>query len=293
MQPSIGPSWTLTLTAAVVIAGCAALVSLSFSCLAIAWDPCALIGGFLLLPIPVFLGVEQYRGTFRKSRAAARNAAWILLATGTALVFVSLVGMIVAVGGPSGLRAGLCVSGASLAGAFACLSASRGNSAWSKRLPPRGPSAWQFSLRELLGLAAVVALVAGLTTHFVRTTGPQYAEHVSPREAPFYVPPGASDVCYCRGPRGSIAYEFTIDEQGFRTWVLVGLAGLESTDHERRIQPVDNPTRVIRYAHFCGRLSAQPSATVSHGCYWQNGDGWKYAVFDRNAQRAYYFASFH
>ena len=75
------------------------------------------------------------------------------------------------------------------------------------------------SLREILAAIAAISLLTGLTASFIRSTPPRYAENVSVADAPFGLPADATDVSFCQGFRGTIPYEFTIDEMSFREWV--------------------------------------------------------------------------
>lgn len=214
------PPLALYVATAFVLAACLFFISASAASMAASWDVCSVVSGALLLPIPVLLGVEQYRAAFRYNARAARRAG-VALALISGLLWcggVTTVYEITADGWQWGYWGPLAI----LFGA-ACLNtlAAWANFRWSRRLreaeaqgtlPNR---AKRFSLRELLFVMAGCSIVAAAVGYVVRTTPPPYAEHVSADQAPVSLPKGAYDVSYAQGYRGVVAYEFSCDESAF------------------------------------------------------------------------------
>ena len=76
-------------------------------------------------------------------------------------------------------------------------------------------------------IAALSAVFAGATFGY-RDIPPQVAAHVTPQEAHLTLPAGATDVCIERGYRGTISYNFAIDEAGFWEWAKSNAESIES-----------------------------------------------------------------
>lgn len=156
---------------------------------------------------------------------------------------------------------------------------------------------FQFSLRELLGLVTVVALIASITTWMIRSEPPRFIEHATPREAGLILPQGASDVCCARGFRGTITYEFTIDENRFFEWAKSGLGSLESEAAGIPIKPIVTPFQFSRYTNWKpdNSLPAEDKVTITHGYYylWQKEDRSVVFAYDKDHQRAYFHFNSH
>ncbi len=91
-----------------------------------------------------------------------------------------------------------------------------GESLWSRRLKRSATAGahaaarvW-FSMRELLVAVAAIACVTALVTYFVRSTPPRYAENVARDKAPFGLPAEATEISFCQGFRGTIAYDLPL-----------------------------------------------------------------------------------
>jgi hypothetical protein len=153
----------------------------------------------------------------------------------------------------------------------------------------------RFSRRDVLAGLSVLAFVAALVFCVVKSTPPMYAEHVSRDEAPVKLPPGARDVSYCQGFRGTIAFEFTIDEDQFVEWVQSGIGSLESNAADVPLKPIAEPFTITRYYALTKELEGPDFATIKDGLSyrWTKEDRGVSAAFDRGAGRAYYFAHFH
>jgi hypothetical protein len=299
MRPE--PPVALVVCSVLVVAGCLASASVALAMMwAVAWDPCSFIGGGILLPIPSFLACRQYGAVaWSDSRAARTSAILLFLIGGLALLMfaVNLGEMI---------NAKVRIPWFSLmapllgVGVFA-ISAAWMNLRWSRRLKlvatTSGDAApiIRLSRRDALAGLSVVDLVAALVLYIVKSTPPQYAEHVAREQAPFGLPAGARDVSYCQGFRGTIAYEFTIDENRFVEWVESGVGSLESNAAGVPLKPIAEPFTITRYYALTKGREGPDSATIKDGLSysWTKEDRGVYAAFDRATGRAYYFAHFH
>ncbi|MEZ6089903.1 MAG: hypothetical protein R3C05_18120 [Pirellulaceae bacterium] len=148
---------------------------------------------------------------------------------------------------------------------------------------------------ELLVAVTAIACVPALAVYFVRSTPPRYAENVPRDKAPFGLPAEASDVSFCQGFRGTIAYEFAIKEDAFIEWVESGIGSVESDAAKVAIQPITAPYSIPRYSSLMATLTGPDSITIANGLYyaWSKEDRGVHAAFDRSTNRAYYFAHFH
>jgi len=259
-----------------------------------------------LLPFPVALAISQYLAVFRRNVKSATIAAVLLFCPGglAGLVFVMTAGEI----GMEGMKGIDLVPGFLLLPILVPCTASvlLGwiNWRWRETMKASahdspgessGLRPLQFSLRELLAAVTVLAVVMGLAAYFSKPAQPRYAEHVDQSRAPSSIPDGASDISFCHGYRGTIAYEFTIDEQGFRDWVNSGIGSLESEAARVQIEPIKGPHKIYRYCCLTSELIGPDEATVTQGLHysWSKEDRGVHAVFDSVANRAYYFAHSH
>ncbi len=295
MTESPKPPPLLIGTSVLVIAFSLFLVSAALAAFTATWEPCLLIGGAIILPLPAALAVQQYRATFRRVGPAALTAAVLLFTVGgiAAFAFVTTFGEIAMGGGELPwfglLLPMLAVASVGLFGGWLDLR-------WRSNLPPMSAdAAWRFSLREVLAAVAAISVLTGLTASFIRSTPPRYAENVSVADAPFGLPPSATEVSFCQGFRGTIAYEFTVDEASFREWVAEGIGSIESNASNTKLEQIITPVSITRYNAYSSELSGPDSITVNNGLHysWSFEDRGVYAVFDSTTNRAYYFAHFH
>ncbi|WP_148080103.1 hypothetical protein [Roseimaritima ulvae] len=284
----------------IVLAACLVSISLALAAFAVTWDPCSIMGGVLMLPPPLALAVQQYRGTFRfNAKAASVSAVLLFLVCG--LAFAALATTLVDL-----VFSGVRIPWLSLflpllvIGTLGGVSASV-NLAWSRHLE-RATNAdgaslerTQYTMRELLVAVAAIACMTTLVIYLVRSTPPRFAENVSRDEAPFGLPAEATEVSFCQGFRGTIAYEFTIDESGFVVWVESGIGSLESASANVSVQPITTPYSVRRYDALTAKVTGAGAITITDGLYyeWSKEDRGVYAAFDRTTNRAYYYAHFH
>ncbi|MGN6544876.1 MAG: hypothetical protein ACTHK7_07490 [Aureliella sp.] len=290
------PSLLLILCSLVVLAACVVLVSVALSTFAIAWEPCAFIGGMILLPLPIALAWYQYRGVFRMNVSAAFVAAVLLMIVGGFAWLASITALVEAQGDGGVVRSVVLPMVA--VGAIASF-AGWLDLRWARQLRsveapwqlPRG----RFTLRELQAATAVVACMIALTAYLVRATPPQYAEHVSRDRSPIRLPDNATDVSYCQGDRGEIAIEFTTDEASFVRWAQSDIGSLESQSANIPIKPITGSHEISCYGMLSSKVTGGSRVTITNGLYylWSKEDRLVHAAFDRSTGRAYYHAHFH
>lgn len=274
------------------------LIALAGAALAVTWNPCAVIGGVMLLPIPTVLLFEQGRAIRPGSSRAARTSSILLFLIG-GFAFIAL-GMSIGEMAMHGSFPPWKFALPFLAvGAISCWAAWL-NRRWSQQLTdfesqdgrPEPPS----SLTSRFGLPlAPIVCAAALGAYFIATEPPQFAEHVSRDLAPVDLPAGAVDVSYCLFVRGTVAYEFTISEQEFVQWAEGGIGSSESRGANVPVKPVNGAYSILRYSFFADELQEPNEAVVTDGLYyeWTKEDRGVYAAFDRKTGRAYYHAHFH
>jgi hypothetical protein len=293
-------SIALILFSVIVLAACVLLVSAAIAMFTVTWDPCSLIGGGIVLPLPAALAMQQYRGTFRcNAKAALISSVLLFIVAGLALfAFAMTLGEMIVedVRIPwTSLLLPMLGTGV-VSGASAWM-----NLSWSRRLNQSATSDVHMAERvsfwrhELLVAVTAIALVTALVAYFVRSTPPRYAENAPRDIAPFGLPAEATEISFCQGFRGTIAYEFTIDEKGFVNWVESGIGSLESEAANVSIKPIAVPYSIQRYKSLTANLTGPDSITIANGLYydWSKEDRGVYAAFDRTTNRAYYFAHFH
>ncbi len=275
------------------------MVSVAVAAFCTTWNPCGWISGVLLLPIPAALAISEYYAVFRNSPAAAVvTVILLLLVGGLALVaFIALVGVTLLNDHPfpplsfvlSNLGIGLwgCVAGWI-------------NLVWLRRLKQvalRSTTAKpiRFSWSDVLPALAAIACIVVLAVYFVHNEPPQYAENVSREQAPFGLPEAARNVSFCRGVRGAIAFEFSVDEASFIEWVESGVGSLESQTAGVSVQRITRPYTILRYTALMPESKAPHTITLSNGLYydWSKADRGVHAAFDRTTGRAYYYFHAH
>jgi len=125
--------WLIASSLIVIAASCRAIYAV-IAAVAVAWDPWAIFVGAILLPIPVTLAVQQYRGTFRHKRSAARITAVMIWFVG-GFAFCILMAGVGEIAASSFVvrwsRAFTCM----LAIAACCAQFGALNARWAKRLP--------------------------------------------------------------------------------------------------------------------------------------------------------------
>lgn len=296
MTQLLKPTLILYTTSVLVIVFCLFLVSVAIASFTVTWDPCAFVGGLILLPLPATLAVQQYRGTFRHIRSASKMTAILLFVVGgfAAFAFVATFVEIVEGGGELPwfglLLPMLATSAIGFASGWLNLS-------WRGELPNditlTAPQS--FSKREIWLALMTIGCMVAVTNWLIRSMPPKYAEHVDIANAPFGLPANATDISFCQGSRGTIAYEFNTDEAFFCEWVAAGIGSLESHASDTQLVPITSPVSILRYNSCSTDLTGPDSIIVAAGLHysWSFEDHGVYAVFDSSSKRAYYFAHFH
>ena len=259
-------------------------------------DPCSVFGGAILILLPAVLAIQQYRATFRHIRSAAKMAAGMLFFVGIVSAFVAFMIIIEVVRQGDALPWGILITQMILfsvaANTARCL-----NLWWGRGLPYEAESysSPRFTIRELLAATAAVCFVAAVSSYIVRSIPPTYGEHVDLADAPFDLPENATNISFCHGFRGTVAYEFTTDVASFRDWVDAGIGSIESEASDVKLVPITSPVSITRYIACSTDLTGPDSITVANGLHysWSFEDRGVYAVFDSTTNRAYYFAHFH
>lgn len=109
--------------------------------------------------------------------------------------------------------------------------------------------------------------------------GPQIYEHVAAEDAPFNLPPDATDVCGVTQPPfwSSRAYEFTVSEASFIEW---------ARNREYRVSEIrGEPYQIWRYNNQYTRVAA--------GLFFEEmseADSGIHIAYDRDIQRAYIYS---
>lgn len=293
IDASSQPSWPLVIFSWLVLAGCIFWGSLAVATgVKQSWDPCAIFGGIIFFTGSLVLGGAQYLGTFRRDVRAAGFCCAILFAVGGLLLFgIAVATAEYLVKGGGNLPLGVAATFASVGSLF--VTAGWLNYRWQAQLPlPSRDSrwAWRLSLREILGFTTAAGVCLGIAMYFINTSPEHFAEHLEITNPPFGIPAGAKDISYCQGGRGTIAYEFTIDEARFRTWAEAEFAYREDTYHEE-----NGRMRVTTYRTLLPGSRDVEQTEIPHALIysWAESDAGTYAVFDRDTNRAYYFSHSH
>lgn len=295
------PSKLLTTVSVLVIAGNLFLLSAFIAANVVEPNPFAMMGGLFILPLCVLMAAQQYRGTFRRVPSAAKTTSVLLYIFGGFLLLgvVTSTGEAVLEGVSLRLMTSILIP--MLIVASASIAIGRMNALWAQRVRAVVATGAEaavrrgFSVRELLLAVGVVAAMTGITLQFIRSAPPWYAENVDASAAPFGLPVGARNVSYCKGYRGTITYEFTIDESAFRKWVDSGIGSIESESAGIPLREITSPFVITRYYAYSSELNGPNDITVKTGLYysWSKEDRGVYAAFDRTNSRAYYHAHFH
>lgn len=153
------------------------------------------------------------------------------------------------------------------------------------------PFVERYARRDLVGLLVLGLVTAGFTAHGISTLPPEYAANVSYEEMYHrrLFPENGRDFCYLRGMRGTMICEFTIDEQGFREWIISD----EKWEYCRPIEEKDwvvilPPSVYETGKHEWGENEQEPVISDGLCAGYGEGKGGR-AVFDRATNRAYYW----
>jgi hypothetical protein len=296
------PSKLLATVSVLVISGNLLLISAFIAASVVELNPFAMIGGLMsVVPLCIIIAVQQYRGTFCRVPFAARTTSVFLYVVGGFMLLALVVSAGMAIVNGIALRrmASTLVS-MSLIAVFSFV-VGRMNASWCRKLRStinsvvKSPVHGGISLPKFLLGVIILAAMTGITLLLIRYAPPRYAEHIESADAPFSLPAQARDVSYCRGSRGTIAYEFTVDEPIFREWFNSGIGSVESESAGIPLKEIVSPFTITRYNALSPELSGPDAISVTIGLYysWSKEDRGVYAVFDRTTNRAYYYAHFH
>lgn len=298
------PTWWQAAIALSVIA--AAVYVLVFYA-AVFWfedEPMALAGVIFFGPFCYLIAAWQYRGTFRAEPQAARRLGILMYVLGgmCLLMYATNVGEYYQKHGfgsnPTAILVELSFVLAPatvglVLGRINQLHARRLNTIYSARseLRPR----FGVTLRDGLVGLTIVGLVGGIVAYQVHSHPPRSAEHVTAAAAGLHLPEGASDVSYCHGSRGTIAYEFTTDELRFRNWVDSGIGSIESELTKAALEEITAPYMIDRYLDLVPNRPGIDEAEIRTGLKyeWRFEDRGVHAAFDRATGRGYYYAHYH
>jgi hypothetical protein len=295
-NPFPQPSKLLAVLSAIVIAADLSLVSAFIAASIAGPGPFAILGGFLVLPICLFLAAQQYRGTFRRVPSAAQTTSVMLYIVGAFLLFGVGTSAVEALRGNGSMRQVASIFVPVSVVALGSIAVGRMNALWFRTLSEAidsgavAPESRGFSIRELLVGVGVIAAMLGITFQLIRTTPPTCAEGIDAAAAPFDLPAGATDISYSQPYSGIIAFEFTTNELAFREWVNAGIGSFELQSAGVELEEITSPFTITRYFTLSPELSGPHKITIDKGlCYsWSKEDRGVYAAFDRATGRAYY-----
>ncbi len=295
------PSKLLLVMAVMIIGGSLFVISAFIASCIAEPNPFAIIVGVFFMPPLVVVAILQYFAAFRAVRIAAMITSIMLYLFGAfaTFAFITTAGELAVERIPFSYAYTLLGTMAMIAAAF--FVCGRVNANWSRRLRTARetlaivPGQGEFGAREFLLGVVVIAAMGATASYLVYTEPPGYAEHVDRFPARLGLPSGATDVSYCKGFRGTIAYEFTIDEKEFCEWVESGIGSIESESAGIPLKEIVEPSTITRYNAYSNELNGPEKIEVFNGLHysWSKEDRGVYAVFDRATGRAYYHAHYH
>lgn len=291
-NPEPRPSKLLLANSVIVIGACMFLVAMGIAGLTTTWDPCAMFGGLIIIPLPALCGYQQYVATFKRRADSAA------MASGLAFL-LSIFPLLVATTATAeflieGALPPLDLSLTPLVFAAPFVSAGFLNRRWSQQLKASGyqpaDKRFRISVRELLAMTAFIGAMLAMTMTFVRANK-QFGVEVTAEEAGVHLPDNASRVSYAHGPRGYIAYEFDTDETSFRKWVEGGIGSFEAEKANVPIEEIRGGATIRTFYSMTDGVNGPDTITVDKGLsyYFSAEDRVVSAVFDRTTGRAYFY----
>lgn len=265
-------------------------------------NPMALIGLIGLVPFVGPLLWCQYRGTFRGIANCAAVAGRLLYGLGLFILFgyVSNVAEAVDKHGRPPLQAMYDLWGLGVA-ALPILAAARSNQLRARSLRASSTRVHAQHLhrptsqRQLLGELALISIVIAVTMYQHQVRGPRSAEHLNRADVPFAVPAEATDVSYGRSAFSTLAYEFTIDEPGFRAWVTQHFEKSDAPGRKlieiKDVTTFGRECSISRYTSLIPDPAGDHDAKVSDGLCFERHfeDQRRQTVYNRVNQRAYFY----
>ena len=289
------PSPLLKVVSVIVIGGCLFVLSLLTGANIADRSGMILCGSLLFFFLFAHLGHQQFLGTFRYSLLGAATAKCFLYAFGGVVLFFVVLTTLASLRDFQikllGFLFLMTLTGVSF------IAAGRLNGRWSRELTVASDAGLQpptrrgYSIRDLLLLTTVVAIVVGIAAYVAKSGKPPTVEHVTAAESGLNLPTGAHNVSYGRGVRGSIAYEFSCDEQAFKNWVAGGIGSWEAISSGVTLQEIESPVCIEIYKSFAQPVQPVHSVIVTNGLSydWSEEDRGVRGVYDRDAGRGYYF----
>ena len=305
------PHWLVLGNSAIIVVISAGLAGWSTAMLSLGLDVGNVLLGFALLPCSLAVGILQYAAGFRRKIAAAEvvavihSVAFFLLGIASMWAVVAFInhGYSLSRHGPK-----MCLSiGGFLYCGFCVWMNERvrdhlRTAAEADDLPaaPVGSRRFQFTLRELLGAIVVLSIMASIARYTIHDANVNFREHITREEAPenlFQLPEGASDVCYYLSDSGCLAFEFTVDEEGFFRWTenILEISSASPTASISKI-PQGDPSKIVQYYHLRRNIPFNDDskyALIQQGyfCEYSNDDEWFRLGYDTATGRAYYCGS--
>lgn len=292
------PTKYLFISSLVNILGALFLTSCSLaSIIAAPWDACAVIAAGLLIPVSVGIGISQYRGVFHRNQTSADTTGVTLSVIGALLLFGGVTYLKESFDDPSILHAWMMMVCMAALGLYFAL-CGWANLAWSRLLktaadsPEKSPKPETVSRWDRTAALLATTFIVIATSLMVSTIPPEFAENVEYARPPFGIPVGATSISFCQGSRGTIAYEFSIDESGFREWLQKTIDSMGPMYSRNSIEPITTTFTMKRYVSLKRELKGDPNISISDGLRysWHKEDRGKYAAFDRTTNRAYYYS---
>lgn len=290
------PSVPLVVLSLLVMGGCAVVAGFGAALPIVLEFPPAIIFSFIVLIGCLAISANQFLGTFRRWPGSALACGLACLFAGTLWLIIFSLTVLEDLhlrpppypdrGDQIAIVLGIC---------FGCLLlwAGMANLLWHIQLKRSTWSSepipvWRFSFQELFLLMTVLAIGLASTGYQLRQLPPKWGENVEPQRAGHDLPASAQNICFSRA-RGVFALEFTLDEAGFREWVIT------SHPHDERwqtpLEPISSACEVTRYWKG-NRPPAQPTVVkVNQGLILEG----KYAgsslqvVFDQEASKVYLY----
>lgn len=291
------PSLPLIVCSVAAIVFCTLLTAFCFASVLHPWG-IRQLGGLLLMPGFLGLGLTQYAATFQSKANRAETAAR-LYSLGSGFAFIALVCVLLDL-----YRMGEPMSWpvAGLAGLLLLFATwgrwgGRLNRQWAAELrawqeetasdqdgseaPVAGPAD-----RRLLRFLFPAIFVAA-TWVFYLWMGPRFGEHLSADQTPLALPQGASDVCYWIYA-GTTAFEFSISEDEFLRWSEQQIA--RRRNDFKGLEPIRARFAMPRYRQWLPNAPPPHDVVIGGGYHYgwrQRGRNVDYA-YDAAAGRAYY-----
>ncbi len=286
------PSLPLTICSLAALLLCAVLCAI---CTAAMLHPSGIraLGGLLLLPGFLGLGLTQYAATFQAKAARAEMVAR-LYSFGGGFMLIAIVCLLFDIARSGHHPSWPIIAVGAILVVFAVWGRIGGrlNREWAaelRRSDEQQGTETDMPARRGHPLVWITTCLVFLlaTSAFYMALGPQAGEHVEPNTTPLVLPEGASDVCYWIYA-GDTVFEFSISEQGFLDWAEAQI-GRHQSDFDG-MKDVEGRSTIPTYRAWLPDTPPPHDVVVERGYYhaWKHsGTSVQYA-YDRQTGRAYY-----